>query len=189
MKSVTGGFFPVKVRIYLVTGNLLPVKGIKNNTLCHNTFFQWMEEYFWSLEMNFLSQEEQRTPRSVLTLYLTLINATYFYYYLTRGLGLKEVTSCSREVVKVFQGNFKVVSRELQGWFKEISRADQASFKGLQEGVNDVSRGFLVKGVPECSSFLKKAGLVPLFVTYFWAAPLVKRSKDEKLDHKLDEHW
>ena len=55
MKSVTGGFFPVKVRIFLVTGNLFPVTGIKNNILCHNTFFLWMKEYFLSLEIDFLS--------------------------------------------------------------------------------------------------------------------------------------
>ena len=52
--------FPVKVRIFLVTGNVLPVTGGKNNTLCHNTFFLWMKEFFLSLEINFLSQEEQR---------------------------------------------------------------------------------------------------------------------------------
>ena len=63
LKSVTGGFFPVKVRIFFVTGNLFPMIGIKNNTLCHNTFLQWLKEYFLSLEIKFLSQEEQRTPR------------------------------------------------------------------------------------------------------------------------------
>ena len=42
--------------------SLLTVTGIKCNTLCHNTFFLWMKEYFLSLEMFILLREEQRTP-------------------------------------------------------------------------------------------------------------------------------
>ena len=35
----TKGIFPVKGRIFLVTGNLFPVTGVEKNTSCHRIFF------------------------------------------------------------------------------------------------------------------------------------------------------
>ena len=67
---------PVKARIHLLRkeveylsqleffiGNFLPLTRIEKNTSCHRTFFLWKKGYFLSQEINFLSWEEQRTPR------------------------------------------------------------------------------------------------------------------------------
>ena len=48
----TKGIFPVKGRIFLVTGNLFPDTGVEKNISCHRIFFPWRKEYFLSQEKN-----------------------------------------------------------------------------------------------------------------------------------------
>ena len=55
----------------------------------------------------------------------------------------KEVTRCSKKIVRVFQGNLKGVSRVFQGSFKEVSLVFQGIFMGFQ-----VNRNVTV--FPEC---------------------------------------
>ena len=50
-------------------------------------------------------------------------------------LCFKEAKRCCKEVLRMFQGNFKGVLIVIQGFFKEVSRAFKASSKEVLERV------------------------------------------------------
>ena len=69
------------------------------------------------------------------------VSEVYQGNFMVLAFCFKEATRCSKEVLRMFQGNLMGVLRVFQGLFKEVSRGFKASFKEVSRGCKGCFKG------------------------------------------------